>query len=116
VGMRRLAIISTAIALLAIGFVAGTLYWQRRVPRSPAPIIAPVITKIAPGESVITFPEPVEGTPEPNPRLIVKASIRDTMTGQPVDVHFTFGAKDEIIVATHTLQVSNEKLSRTKKS
>lgn len=56
-GMSRLAIISTTIGLVAIGFVAGTLYWQRRVPRSPAPIIAPVITTIAPGESLVTLPE-----------------------------------------------------------
>jgi len=56
-GIRRVAITSTTIALLAIGFIAGTLYWQRRAPSSPGPIMAPVITTIAPGESLVTLPE-----------------------------------------------------------
>ncbi len=81
--MRRLAIISTTVALLAIGFIAGTLYWQRQPPPSPAPIITP-IRELGPGESIITFPEPIEGTPEPNPKLTIKATIRDAVTGEPV--------------------------------
>ena len=81
--MKRLAITSTAIALLAIGFIAGTLYWDRQTPPSPAPLITPV-GKLGPGERLITFPERVEGTPEPNPQLTVIVKIRDKATGQPV--------------------------------
>lgn len=81
--MKRLAIISTAIALLAIGFIAATLYWQRQTSPSLAPIITPV-GKLEPGDRMITFPEPVEGTPEPNPQLKVLAKIRDETTGEPV--------------------------------
>jgi len=81
--MKRLAIISPAIALLAIGFIAGTLYWQRRAPPSPELIITPV-AELGPGDRIITFPEPIEGTPEPNPQLTVLAKIRAEATGQPV--------------------------------
>ena len=81
--MKRLAIISPAIALLAIGFIAGTLYWQRRTPPSPELIITPV-AELGPGDRIITFPEPIEGTPEPNPQLTVLAKIRAEATGQPV--------------------------------
>ena len=81
--MKRLAIISTAIALLAIGFIAATLYWQRQVPPSLELIITPV-TELEPGDRIITFPEPIEGTPDPNPQLKVSVKIRDEATGQPV--------------------------------
>jgi len=82
--MRRLAIIVAAVGLLAIGFIAGTFFRQLQAPTAPELIITPVITKLAPGESIITFPEPVEGTPEPNPQLTVVAKIRDATTGQPI--------------------------------
>ena len=81
--MKRLAIISTAIALLAIGFIAATLYWQRQTPPPPALIITPV-AELRPGERIVTFPEPVEGTPEPNPQLTVLAKISDKATDEPV--------------------------------
>jgi hypothetical protein len=80
--MKRLAIISTAIVLLAIGFIAGTLYWQRRTHPLPELIITPV-AELGPGDRMLTFPEPIEGTPEPNPQLKVVAKIRDA-AGQPV--------------------------------
>lgn len=51
---------------------------------SPAPIMTPVVTRIAPGEHIVTFPESGEGTPEPNPELTVVAQIRDATTGEPV--------------------------------
>ena len=81
--MKRPAIISTAIALLAIGFVAGTLYWQRQSPPSPELIITPV-AELGPGDRMITFPELVEGMPDPNPQLTVSVKIRDEATSQPV--------------------------------
>jgi hypothetical protein len=83
--MKRLALISTAIALLAIGFIAGSLYWHRQAPPSPAPLITPV-GELGPGDRMITFPEEVEGTPDPNPQLTVIAKIRNKATGQPVVV------------------------------
>lgn len=81
--MKRLAIISTAVVLLAIGFIAGTRYWQRQAPPSPDLIITPV-AELGPGDRMITFPEKVEGTPDPNPQLTVSVKIRDEATSQPV--------------------------------
>ena len=81
--MKRLAIISTAIVLLAIGFIAGALYWQRQASPSPELIITPV-AELGPGDRMLTFPEPIEGTPEPNPQFTVLVKIRDESTGQPV--------------------------------
>jgi len=83
--MKKLATISiAAAALLVIGFVAGTVFNQPRIPTTPAPTIVPAVTMLAPGESVVTFPESVEGTPESEPQLIVIAKIRNAITGQPV--------------------------------
>ncbi len=83
--MKKLATISiAAAALLVIGFIAGTIFNQSRMPTAPAPTIVPAVTMVAPGESIITFPEPVEGTPEPKPQLTVIAKIRDATTGKPV--------------------------------
>ncbi len=42
--MKKLAIISAAIALLAIGFIAITLYQQRQTPPSPASTWTPTLT------------------------------------------------------------------------
>ena len=81
--MKRLAIISTAMALLAIGFIAGAVYWQRQASPSPELIITPV-AELGPGDRIITFPEPVEGTPDPNPQLTISAKIRDEATSQPI--------------------------------
>ena len=82
--MRRLAMVIAAIALLSAGLIAGSLLRQRQAPVPPPPTLAPVVPRIGPGESVITFPEPVEGTPEANPRLIVVATVRDAITREPV--------------------------------
>jgi len=57
---------------------------QRQAPVPPPPTLTPVVPRIGPGESVITFPEPVEGTPEANPRLIVIATVCDAITREPV--------------------------------
>lgn len=82
--MRKLAMATAAVALLGIGFLAGNLFYQRR--QAPAlPTIEPAVPRIEPGERIVTFPEPVPGTPEPNPKLIVKATIRDAITGKPVE-------------------------------
>lgn len=44
----------------------------------------PAVATLASGESIIIFPEPVEGTPKPDPQLAVIARIRDAVTDQPV--------------------------------
>ena len=82
--MKRPTMVIAAIALLSAGLIAGTLIRQRQTPVPPPPTLAPVVPRIGPGESVITFPEPVEGTPEANPRLIVVATIRDAISREPV--------------------------------
>ena len=82
--MRRLALVIAAIALLSAGLIAGSLFRQRQAPVPPPPTLAPVVPRIGPGEGVITFPEPVEGTPEANPQLIVVATVRDAITREPV--------------------------------
>lgn len=82
---KRLAIVSAAIALLAVGFIAGSLYWQRQASPPPEPLITPV-GELKPGDRMITFPEQVEGTPDPNPQLTVTAKIRSKANGQPVVV------------------------------
>jgi len=82
--MKKLATISITIALVVIGFIAGTIFSQSRIPTAPAPTIVPAVTMVAPGDSIITFLEPVEGTSEPKPQLTVIAKIRDATTGKPV--------------------------------
>jgi len=82
--MRRLAMAIAAVTLLSAGFVVGSFLGQRQAPIPPPPTLALVVPRIGPGESVITFPEPVEGTPEANPRLIVVATVRDAITREPV--------------------------------
>ncbi len=82
--MKKLGIITIAIILLAIGFIVGIFFNQSKKATTPELIITPIVTKLAPGESIVTFPEPIEGTPESNPRLTVIAKIRDAATGEPV--------------------------------
>jgi hypothetical protein len=81
--MKNLKIIIGALLLLAVGFAGGLFFYGRS--QAPAiPIIGPAVPKIGPGERVVTFPEPLQGSPEPNPQLVVKATIRDAATGKPV--------------------------------
>ena len=82
--MKKLWTISIAVTLLAIGVIASAFLKRSKETTIPELIITPIVTKLAPGESIVTFPEPVEGTPEPNPRLTVIAKIRDATTGEPV--------------------------------
>ncbi len=76
------------IALLSAGLIAGSLLRQRQAPVPPPPTLAPAVPRIGPGESVITFPEPVEGTPEANPRLIDVSEFRFTLPGELLDYIF----------------------------
>jgi len=81
--MRKLAIVGSALVLAAVVFlVTGVFDWQRQ---RPVPVTTtPAVPEIGPGESLISFPEPMEGTPEPNPVLTVKAAIQDAVTQERV--------------------------------